>query len=219
MFTPYGKSTLVKLVAVSVGVLLFSLLLPLQAAIPVGSAAAIFLLFSLWFFRDPSRSLPPGKGLIIAPADGTVMSIKACTHPFTGPGSTIISIFMSPLNVHVNRIPVTGTVTLLQHHPGSFSMAFDEKSGEENERMDIGIESNEMKLHFTQVAGFLARRIVCPLQSNERVSAGKRFGMIKFGSRVDIVIPAGAVPEVLPGTKTRAGETIVARMKSPAEGG
>ncbi|RTY35878.1 phosphatidylserine decarboxylase [Chlorobium phaeovibrioides] len=219
MFTPYGRSTLVKLAAVSVGTLLFSILLPLQAAIPVGSAAAIFLIFSLWFFRDPNRSLPSGKGIVIAPADGTVMSIKACSHPFTGNGSSIISIFMSPLNVHVNRIPVTGTVTLLQHHPGSFSMAFDEKSGEENERMEIGIESNGMKLHFTQVAGFLARRIVCPLSLNEPVTAGKRFGMIKFGSRVDIVIPAGWLPEVKRGAKTRAGETIIARLATTAGNG
>ncbi|MDP8305238.1 MAG: phosphatidylserine decarboxylase [Candidatus Chlorobium antarcticum] len=216
MFTPYGKSTLIKLASISTGIALFSLFFPLPAAIPVGITAAIFLLFTLWFFRDPERSMPPGTGLVIAPADGTVVRVEKCTHAYTGTDSTIISIFMSPLDVHVNRIPITGTVTLLQHHPGSFNMAFDEKSGEENERMEIGIESNGLKLHFTQVAGFLARRIVCPLRVNEPVTAGNRFGMIKFGSRVEIVIPAGAASEVKVGAKTRAGETIIACFPTPA---
>lgn len=211
MLTSYGRSTIRKSIALSLAGGAIALLLPPLAGIPLAALALLFLLFTLYFFRDPQRTAPEDANAILAPADGKVLLIETRDHPFTGPSSTLISIFMSPLDVHVNRIPLSGTVSLLNYRPGSFGMAFDHRSMEQNERQEIGITSGPLKLHFSQISGFLARRIVCPLEEGMAVEAGHRFGMIKFGSRVDIHLPAGILPLVKPGERTRAGETVLAR--------
>ncbi|TCD48963.1 phosphatidylserine decarboxylase [Chlorobium sp. N1] len=211
MFTPYGRSTLLKTVIIALLLGLSGLLFPPAAGAALAVLALLLSGFALWFFRDPERSPAESGRVILAPADGKVILVEERDHPFTGKGSTLVSIFMSPLNVHVNRIPVKGRVRLLEYHPGSFNMAFDHRSMEENERMDIGIESEAGKVFFSQVSGFLARRIVCPLELGEAVECGRRFGMIKFGSRVDILIPPGSKPALTVGEKTRAGETLIAR--------
>jgi phosphatidylserine decarboxylase len=211
MLTPYGRSTILKTTILATAIAGSGLFFPPIAAAFLVFSAAVILGFAFWFFRDPDRTPAETGRVILAPADGRVILVEERDHPFTGSRSTLISIFMSPLNVHVNRIPQSGRITLLQYHPGSFNMAFDHKSMEENERMDIGIESDSLKVFFSQVSGFIARRIVCPLRMEELVEAGKRFGMIKFGSRVDIIIPQGSTPAVAVGGKTRAGETVIAR--------
>jgi phosphatidylserine decarboxylase len=170
------------------------------------------LLLTLFFFRDPERSPPDEKRTVLAPADGRVLLVRQIEDRFTGPESTLVSIFMSPFNVHVNRIPVDGTVALLCYHPGTFMMAFDHRSLENNEKMEIGIESREITVRFSQVSGFLARRIVCELKKGEQVSKGARFGMIRFGSRVDIVMPAHATVTIREGEHTKAGQTVIARF-------
>jgi len=210
MLTPYGRSTILKTSALSAAIGISGLLFP-PAAVPLALLGASLLAFTLWFFRDPERVPDETGEVILAPADGKVILIEERDHPFTGKGSTLVSIFMSPLDVHVNRNPVSGRVRLLEYHEGSFKMAFDNRSTEENERMDIGIEAEKGKLFFSQVSGFLARRIVCPLKMDEEVEAGKRFGMIRFGSRVDLVLPQGAEPALKVGEKTAAGRTVVAR--------
>lgn len=209
MFSPYGRSTLVKTSALCIAGLLLSLLLPVYATIPAAAASLLMLGFTLWFFRHPERHTPQQARGIIAPADGKILLIRPVTHPFTGDESSLISIFMSPFNVHVNRIPADGTVSRLSYHPGKFLMAFDHKSMTDNERMDIGISTADGNLLFSQVSGFLARRIVCSLDRGQNVRSGEPFGMIKFGSRLDITLPANTTIEVREGQKTRAGETVL----------
>jgi phosphatidylserine decarboxylase len=121
-----------------------------------------------------------------------------------------VSIFMSPLNVHVNRFPISGKVGYFQHIPGEFLVAFDDKSSLRNERTQIGVENGKTRVFFKQVAGFVARRIVAELKVGDPAVAGERFGMIKFGSRVDVIVPKGSEVKVKVGDKTMAGETVLA---------
>ncbi|MCF8383101.1 MAG: phosphatidylserine decarboxylase [Chlorobium sp.] len=212
MFTPWGYPTILKtgLIAILLsGFTAFFAMPFLPAALLL---SLTLLLFTLYFFRDPRRNPPDEKSTIVAPADGKILLVQPSVNSFTGPSSTLVSIFMSPLNVHVNRIPLDGTVTHLRYHPGTFMMAFDHRSLESNEKMEIGIENGEMKVLFSQVSGFMARRIVCLLDQGDRVVQGNRFGMIRFGSRVDIVLPEQAVVTVRAGERTRAGETVIARF-------
>jgi len=177
----------------------------------LSAIATLFLLFSLWFYRDPDRQVPQNPDLILAPADGTIVLRKTVDHPFTGQSSTLVSIFMSPFNVHVNRIPCNGNIVHLQYHQGQFLMAFDHRSMSNNERMETGLENGSSKVLFSQVSGFVARRIVNTLKTGECVMAGSRFGMIKFGSRVDIYLSPDIAVEVTTGIKTLAGETVLGR--------
>jgi phosphatidylserine decarboxylase len=168
-------------------------------------------LHTLYFFRDPKRTVPEEQRVILAPADGKILLVQPSVKNSSANTPTLVSIFMSPFNVHVNRIPISGKVSHLRYCPGKFLMAFDNKSMESNERMEIGIDNGEIEVQFSQVSGFLARRIVCTLRSGEMVKIGKRFGMIKFGSRVDLILPPSAKVAVQPGQITRAGETVIAR--------
>lgn len=211
MLTRWGYPTIRK-------VLLGTLLLCMAAALFAASVfpavlllSFLLLAFTFYFFRDPERKIPDEPGIIIAPADGRILLVQPAENDFTGPSSTLVSIFMSPFNVHVNRIPLDGRITRLCYHPGMFMLAFDHRSLEYNEKMEIGITGQKVKLLFSQVSGFLARRIVCELQEGDKVTQGSRFGMIRFGSRVDIVLPVHASVTVRPGERIRAGETVIAR--------
>lgn len=169
--------------------------------------------FTLYFFRDPERRSPSGDGLVLAPADGKVVLIQQTREDeFLGGEATQISIFMSPLNVHVNRWPLSGVVRFFRHVPGEYIVAMDEKSSLRNERTLIGLEHAGGKVLFKQIAGFIARRIVAPVQVGDTAVAGRRFGMIKFGSRVDVLLPPGAAIGVKVGDRTVAGESILARI-------
>jgi phosphatidylserine decarboxylase len=174
---------------------------------------ALLLAFTLYFFRDPERLTPPGDGLVIAPADGRVIDIREVREDEYLKGEAIqISIFMSPLNVHVNRFPITGTVGHFRHIPGKYLVAFEEKASLNNERTLIGVENTRTKVLFKQIAGFIARRIVAEVKVGDPAVAGKRFGMIRFGSRVDVLLPKGAEVKVAVGETTVAGETVVAAV-------
>lgn len=177
--------------------------------------AAFLTVFTLNFFRDPDRTINAGsapvESLVISPADGKVVLIKDVQEDeYLHSPAKMISIFMSPLNVHVNRNPVNGKVEYLKYIKGKFLVASDDKAANENERQNIGLYSNGKKLMFSQVTGFVARRIVCELKEGENVTMGTRFGMIKFGSRVDVYLPLGAKILVKEGDITTAGETIIA---------
>jgi phosphatidylserine decarboxylase len=175
-------------------------------------SVALFL-FALNFFRDPERKTPVAEGAVISPADGTVVLIQETEEKeFIKGKAKQVSIFMSPLNVHVNRFPMDGTIGYFQHVPGKFMVAFEDKSSEVNERTLIGLETQYGKLLFKQIAGFVARRIVAELHIGDVAKAGERFGMIKFGSRVDVLLPLDAAIHVKPGDVTVAGETIIATM-------
>ena len=174
------------------------------------------LVFSFYFFRNPERVSPTNENLILAPADGIVSNIKPVVPPVeldlgTEP-MTRISIFMSVFSVHVNRSPVTGTVHRLKYRPGKFVNVAD-KDSEDNERQEISmIATNGQKIGCVQIAGLVARRIYCPLVEGETLKGGQVFGMIRFGSRLDVYLPKGVYPKVMLGQVMVAGETILADM-------
>ncbi len=171
------------------------------------------LTFTFYFFRDPERTSPQGDNIIIAPADGKIIFIKeVLENNFLKSNAIQISIFMSPLNVHVNRFPVSGRIGYFEHIPGKYLVAFEEKASEFNERTLIGIDNGKFKLLFKQIAGFVARRIVADLHVGMKISAGERFGMIKFGSRVDVILPENAVLKIKVNDIVKAGETIIAEI-------
>jgi len=185
---------------------LLKLLVPVICIVVVG--------FIVFFFRDPERYpiLPPGEShVVIAPADGKILSVAEVYEPeYFGKSVWQVSVFMSPLNVHVNRVPISGTVEYLRYVPGKYLVAFDEKSSERNERMLIGIKNETLQVLMRQIAGFIARRIVCTLNVGQSVKAGERCGMIKFGSRVDILFPKSHTPVIHLRDSVKAGETIIA---------
>ncbi|MEO7384919.1 MAG: phosphatidylserine decarboxylase, partial [Novosphingobium sp.] len=179
----------------------------------------------LAFFRDPLRVTPKGDNLIIAPADGLITLIQKVSPPaelaadFGGaPGLgdgqvTRLSIFMSVFDVHINRAPISGSVRRVNYIPGKFLNADLDKASDENERQHILIERNDgLRLGFTQIAGLVARRIVPFVKPGDTVECGQRVGLIRFGSRVDVYLPAGTEPVVLKGQKVVAGETVLARI-------
>jgi phosphatidylserine decarboxylase len=211
MITKYGYTTL-GIIAIAAFVLIIisffiqnNIIKALLIILPI-----LFLIFSVNFFRDPERITPDKKNAVISPADGTVIIIKDIDDKkfINGPAKQI-SIFMSPLNVHVNRIPINGKVTFVKYHPGDYIMAFEDKASERNERSEFGIESSYGKVFFTQVAGFIARRIVYEIKEGDSVMVGKRFGMIKFGSRVDVIVSNEWKVKVAMNQKVTAGETIL----------
>lgn len=171
----------------------------------------IATIFVLYFFRDPDRTLPSGEFLIVSPADGKIVLIKDLYESeYLNSEAVQVSIFMSPLNVHVNRFPISGSVGYFRHIHGQFTVAYHDKSSNVNERTLIGIENREYKILFKQIAGTIARRIVADIKLGQQVSMGKRLGMIKFGSRVDVIMPKNTTISVKLDDRVRAGESVLA---------
>ncbi|MBD3226265.1 MAG: phosphatidylserine decarboxylase family protein [Caldithrix sp.] len=171
---------------------------------------AALLIFHFFFFRDPDRLPPAKKNIILAPADGTIIKIDSVEEPeYLKEKAQMVSIFMSVFNVHVNRIPVTGKVDYYQYREGQYLAAFNDRACEANEQTHIGIQTDHGKIFFKQIAGLIARRIVCALNMGDNVKQGERFGVIKYGSRVDIFIPLGAQVMVNEKDKVTAGQTII----------
>ena len=175
----------------------------------------IFVLFSLYFFRDPDRTIPADENAILSPADGKVIVIRKVKENvyLKGP-ATQVSIFMSILDVHVNRIPMNGVVGYFNYYPGKFLPAYREKASTDNEQTVIGIENNRTKILFKQIAGIIARRVVCHIREGFHVRKGERFGMIKFGSRADIFLPENVEVKVKLNQKVKGGESIIGEIKS-----
>ncbi len=171
---------------------------------------------TFYFFRDPDRTpAASGDEFVISPADGKVVFVGETDEPeFLKSRAKMVSIFMSPANVHVNRIPLNGVVKFLKYIKGEYIVAFDDKSSERNERMLIGIENKGQRVMFKQIAGFIARRIVCELSDGQPVRAGERFGMIKFGSRVDVLLPLNCEVKVKPGEKSSGGTTVLGVLRN-----
>ncbi len=170
----------------------------------------LLLIFSLNFFRDPNRNAPQSENVVVSPADGKVLIIKdILPDNFIEEESWQISIFMSPIDVHVNRIPIDGIVKYVNYVNGEYLVAYHDKADKRNERNEIGIESKYGKVFFTQVAGKVARRIVSTLSEGDTVQMGNRFGMIKFGSRVDVIVPKKWELKVKENDRVTAGETIL----------
>ena len=180
----------------------------------VWPAALAWLPIAVWvvaFFRDPARPGPRGDRLVIAPADGLVVSVREIHEPdFLGGTARRISIFMNVFDVHVNRYPADGAVAFRRYVPGRFVNAAGEKASLENEQCSIGLETARGRLLVRQIAGLVARRIVTDHQPGHAARQGERMGLIRFGSRVDVFLPPGAVPAVREGERTRAGQTVIA---------
>ncbi|MBF0422856.1 MAG: phosphatidylserine decarboxylase family protein [Magnetococcales bacterium] len=174
----------------------------------------LLTVWCVWFFRDPERLVPQEPGVVVAPADGRVVAIEEVAEgPLgLGPGRKF-SIFMNVFSVHVNRAPMAGEVRDMSYHRGRFVNAALDKASLENERMEILLEGNGgRRLAMVQVAGLVARRIVCRVKKQDRLERGGRFGLIRFGSRVDVYLPLEAQVVGGLGDRTRAGETIIARF-------
>jgi phosphatidylserine decarboxylase len=169
-----------------------------------------FLIFSLNFFRDPERTPPKEDNVVVSPADGRVLFVKeVLDNKYINDRAKQISIFMSPVDVHVNRIPINGKVEYVKYFKGEFIAAFEDKASEKNERAEFGIMSKYGKVFFTQVAGYIARRIIYKIKEGDEVKIGNRFGMIKFGSRVDVVVPENWEAKVKKDDRVVAGETVL----------
>src|SRR4030043_1982584 len=174
----------------------------------------IITLFMVLFFRDPERKIPEGKAIFVSPADGKVILVrdvyeKDCLKA----ESKEISIFMSLLNVHVNRSPCDGKVSLVKHSSGKFLVAHKDAASMENENTVMVLEGKDGKIVVRQVAGFLARRIVCRAEVGDELRRGERYGMIKFGSRLDVYLPKDVKIKVKSGDKVKAGESILGQME------
>lgn len=178
----------------------------------LGSLLLLVGLFILYFFRDPERRLPADPNLLVSPADGRVVVIESFQDPELGPRHRI-SIFLSVFNVHINRIPYAGTVTRVQYFPGRFLAAFRREASLENERNTIELQAGTSLIRVTQIAGLIARRIVCWKRTGDRMQRGERLGMIRFGSRVDLDLPADTDLLIKIGDRLRGGSDPVARFR------
>lgn len=159
------------------------------------------------FFRDPHRIVPGEKNLVLAPADGKVLDLARQSD-----GSTRVSIFLSLWDVHINRSPIGGTIREVRYQPGKFRMAFDQRASVENERNMLTVDNGSLTVRFSQIAGILARRIVCWKKPGDAVESGERIGLIRFGSRVDVFVPDNVILELSRGDRVRGGSTVIGRV-------
>jgi len=184
---------------------------------PLAIIPGLFLLFSLYFFRNPEREADVDPHEVLSPADGVVLNIEEVEENRFIKGSAVkVSIFLNIFNVHVNRSPINGMVEYIHYQPGQFLPAFKGHASEINERNYVGIKStdnNEWKVLVVQITGFIARRIVCWVKEGQNLLQGQRFGMIKFGSCTEIYLPAGSEILVVKGQKVRGGETVIGRLQ------
>lgn len=186
---------------------------------PFGVLGFAATLWCIYFFRDPDRVVPDGDNFIVSPADGVVQKIEKVSPPeeFELEGKKIsrVSIFLNVFNVHVNRVPIAGKIEKIIYNEGKFLSANLDKASDENERNSIVIKTKDnLKLAFVQIAGLVARRIICDVEEKQEVATGQRYGIIRFGSRVDIYLPDGVNPLVAEGQIAIGGETIIADLKS-----
>jgi len=177
----------------------------------VTAVFAVLTVFTAFFFRNPDRSIPPDPNLLVSPADGRIVAITHLdSHPQIDGPATRVSIFLSVFDVHVNRTPAAGTIDYVHYNPGKFFAAFEDKASELNEQTEIGMTTTGgHKIAFTQIAGLIARRIVCRLEPGQQVTAGELFGLIRFGSRTDLTVPAGWDIRVKIGDKVKGGESVI----------
>ena len=179
-----------------------------------GAGTLVLTLFVLFFFRDPERQVPEGKGIVVSPADGKVIVIKDIYEPtYLKRDVKQISIFLSVFNVHVNRAPVEGTVELVKYNPGKFHVASVDKASLDNEQTAMVIANGKDKVLVKQIAGLIARRIVCYAKAGDAIARGERYGLIRFGSRTDIFLPKDAEITVKLGDRVKGARDIIGVLK------
>lgn len=189
---------------------------------PLGWIGVVLTIWCYYFFRDPKRTTPMGDGLVISPADGVISLLEKATPPpelgLPDAPLTRISVFMNVFNCHVNRAPIEGMVSAVSYRPGKFLNASLDKASEDNERNSICLDTPDgHKIAVVQIAGLVARRIVCFVEKGSALRTGERFGLIRFGSRLDVYLPDGIEPRVSVGQTMVAGETVLARLTGPQE--
>jgi phosphatidylserine decarboxylase len=192
--------------------LIATLLLFFFGVIYVGTFVGLLTLFTIYFFRDPDRTGYGGKGSVLSPADGRIIDIRQLegSDNWMGAPAVKVSIFMNVFNVHVNRIPFKGKISKIKYHPGKFVNASLDKASEHNERNGIELDTdNGQRIVFVQIAGLIARRIVWWIKEGDEVEAGQRFGLIRFGSRVDVYLPVESSVSVRLQEKVKAGKTVI----------
>jgi len=170
-----------------------------------------FLLFTLYFFRDPEREIKQNAKHILSPGDGVVVEIKDVDDEFVGQAKKI-TMFLSPFNVHINRAPISGKVSFVEYKYGAFKAAYAEDASEVNEQSVVGLQNDHLKVKFAQIAGVVARRIINYLREGDEIEQGERYGLIKFGSRMDIIIPRAAKIKVELKEAVRGGLSILAEV-------
>lgn len=219
MFAREGFLLIGAAAAIALALVVIGLMAPAVVAAVLYVLAALVLGFTLYFFRDPKRVSPEqASDLILAPADGKVVVVADVHEPLylKGPARQI-SIFLSPLNVHVNRVPADGVIEYDNYVPGDYLVAWHPKASEKNERSQLGLlHPSGVKILFKQIAGAVARRIVYHIKVGDEVRAGERFGIVKFGSRMDVLVPPGVEVDVQVGDRVQAGTTVLGRIPSSA---
>jgi phosphatidylserine decarboxylase len=186
---------------------------------PLGWLGVVLTIWCYYFFRDPARVTPQREGLLVTPADGVISLIEPAVPPaeleMGDQPLTRVSVFMNVFDCHVNRLPIAGTVRKVAYRPGKFLNASLDKASEDNERNALAVTLEDgREIAVVQIAGLVARRIVCDVKGGEQLETGERFGMIRFGSRVDVYLPAGVEPMVAVGQTMTSGETVIADLAS-----
>ncbi|UCB53153.1 MAG: phosphatidylserine decarboxylase family protein [Candidatus Zixiibacteriota bacterium] len=202
--------------ALGISLVLFAIwaLSSLAIVLALGGIFFFLTLFLIFFFRDPERKTPGGENLVLSSADGKIISIKPFPSvDFVEGKGTLVSVFMSVFDVHVNRAPISGKVEHFKYNPGRFFPAFQDKASLENEQTELGFQNAHGRVMIKQIAGIIARRIVCRVRRGDKLRAGQRFGLIKFGSRVDHLLPENVEVRAGLDQKVRAGETIIGVFK------
>ena len=172
---------------------------------------AVVVLFMAYFFRDPKRVPPEDPNVVVAPADGRVTRVKSLASE-NGKPSTLVSIFLSPFDVHINRSPIAGEVLDIRYSPGKFLMATNEKASDVNEQNALVIKGDKVTVICKQIAGILARRVVCWTRKGDNLALGQRFGMIKFSSRTDLILPPNVDVTISEGSRVTGGVTVIGRI-------
>lgn len=219
MLTRYGTDNIIIMLIAGTVLLVASYFIDkLWLQIPLGLLGIILIVMTFVFFRDPERTVPQAvlhdNSLILAPSDGKIVQIiEIDENKYLKSKAVQISIFLSPLDVHVNRNPVSGIVEYYKYNPGQYLVAYHPKSSELNEHSLIGVSTPYGKVLFKQIVGILARRLVCELKVGDTVTIGERFGMMKFGSRMDVMIDTDSDIMVKVGDRVVAAETIIAKLR------
>ncbi|HPU24425.1 MAG TPA: phosphatidylserine decarboxylase family protein [Candidatus Kapabacteria bacterium] len=218
MLTKYGTDNIIVMLIIG-GILIFSPLFVSNnyLSITFFTLGLLLIMFTFWFFRDPDRKVPEeaktDTSLVLSPADGKVVEIvEEDENYYLKDKVRRISIFLSPLDVHVNRVPATGEIEFYDYNPGKYLVAYHPKSSELNEQSRIGLRTPHGKIFFKQIVGIVARRLVCELKVGDKVNAGDKFGMMKFGSRMDVMVPLDAEVLVKVGDRVKACETIISKL-------
>ncbi|HPC35570.1 MAG TPA: phosphatidylserine decarboxylase family protein [Candidatus Marinimicrobia bacterium] len=211
MIARESQRLIIPMLIVAILAMFLGKLFDLGILIVISGLALFAMIFTLYFFRDPERIIPPDPALLVAPADGKIVEICDVDDPFVGSGRRI-AIFMSLFNVHINRAPYSGVVRQIDHKNGKFHSAFKPEAATENEQCRITMEKDNLKIAVTQIAGFFARRIISRVKVGQNLEKGERLGLIMFGSRVELIIPRTVKINICPGAKVKAGETVIGEM-------